>query len=267
MQLHPAPPLTEVVADQPGQLRELAGEMAARLEVARTLPVNSYLGERPDCGDHPFGFWCQLALPIVGFATLVTAIFTIGPVLWVMAAITLILVLVNVFLGADKRNQFDELRLRGQWAPAVWIALDEQAFARDQEDLPVGHFVFTQDSQLAKDPSRLVELGQWIRSGNVDSRDDVQEMQRRIQECDISAAPLPVSKAIAGNDRTWFHSMEFPPAYLPDGEPSQALFFVLAMPDPSKPWHVDLLQSACLWGEGGESLTRQFPLQKLEVVR
>lgn len=267
MLLHPAPPISAIDPHQPAQVRALADEMAARLEAARTLPANLYLGQRPDIAAHPLGFYCQLAFPIVAAAAMVTAIFTLGPVLWALTGATFILLLLSLFLGADKRRQYDQLRRQGVWAPAVWIAVEEQAFDWDREQLPVGHFLFTHDPQLATDLPRLVELGRLIRSGQVDQREDVGEMNRRIGERDLHPPPLAVSKALCGNDRTWFHSIEFAPVFLPEEEPTQALFFVLAMPEPSQAWHVELLQSLCLWGDGGEEVVSSFPLQKLEVAR
>ncbi len=267
MIVFPAAPIPNPAAGDIAQVRAVAAEMEARLEVARSLPANRYLGQHPGLTAHAFGFLLILAFPLLACAAMVALLFTLGPVLWILAAAAVLTLVVGLLLGLPENRRFTRLRGEGKWAPAVWIAVDESAFGDEWEDLPVGHLIFTLDPDLGADLPRLVALGERIRSERRAATSGVvQEIQQRIDFGEVETPPLLLPAEWSGNTKTWFTSMEFAPPFLPDALPGQALFFVLSMPVPTAAWQVALLQSTCLWGDSGEALAYAYPLDAAEVA-
>lgn len=178
----------------------------------------------------------QLRGTLAGFFAIVfavaagiTAIFTLGVVLWVLLGICAVALLAWLVLGTALRAAGRRWRSEATPFPAAFVMAHGSVLQPGNSIVPGTLLV---DFGANPDPDRLVAAGQ--AAGELGGREDLpaalvpvrQWLQTEMQRARFGRIRLP--KEIAGSDDCWLVSLRFDRASMPKGFVDRPLWFVLA---------------------------------------
>ncbi len=261
---HLGPMLREVAPDDAQALEAMFAEQRARVAVVRENFIWHWFGDVPSGFGSPRaqlrGVYLQLAFVALVAAALIVAGFTRGPVLWCVLAAALLCLLVREIVLTRPARATMRLFGRAVLVPAVIVARVRDPGITDIH-VPLVFALLSTSPPTAASFAALLATGDRLRQ-LVDSAEPAPAELAATVAAIRSGAPraaydgsrVPVA-ALGGLELARFY---VPPGYMPGGELTSRLVFVLADPEARTANSTRVVQTM-LWGEGGESLVRALP--------
>ncbi|MCA8975882.1 MAG: hypothetical protein KDC98_14265 [Planctomycetes bacterium] len=262
------PALTAVKADDGDALHDLAREQRARLATLRDEDMcDFWLGGQFIEQASTWPFFSIIALMALLPITVLVAAFTLGPVLWVALALTVLSPLPYLLLYLPPRRRGVHLDRHGELRPAFVVhagagATDAQGGPVEPTAVLVGPALSDPDAlqRHARAAARLRAALSPEGGASADADEDVAAfaatVRQRIAAGTDDGSRLAAPAALGSGLECAFPVL--PPIALPDGHLTSALVFVLMTPARRGACSTRIVNDK-LWGEGAAALCATFP--------
>lgn len=248
--------------DPVSSLGELLAHAGRRLQQARQLDPHG--GFEPPVLEFTSKaqIYALLATLVLGLATVITVLFTRGPVFLALLGCTLVLGLYVYFVTRAANRYVARWRQEGVVVAAALVMANGRLFRPGNDMLP-GVVVFSFDERLGRDADALAALGARLfalKAGPLEAVPaTARDLARQLRSERPTWTRTVVPAELGGKDRTFVTDLAFDRKLLPHGVLDRRILFCLVHPSLGRE-SIALLPLPMWWRQDLDAFTQQLGL-------